>query len=106
MIKKTEISQVVVNVRVFRTTAVSLMVKRTLKKQKFLCVMSCRPVAVEHLVTYMTTRHELSAVIDLLVALGRFHDSGVVAYRQAVASSSPEYRVRYLPYLPYILFQI
>jgi hypothetical protein len=71
------------------------MMKRTLKKQKFLSVMCCRPLAVDHLVTYMTTRHELSAVTDLLMALGRFHESGVVAYRQALSSSSPEYRVRY-----------
>ena len=70
------------------------MIKRSLKKQKFLSVMCCRPLAVEHLVNYLTTRHELSAVTDLLVALGRFHESGVVAYRQAIAASSPEYRVR------------
>jgi hypothetical protein len=51
---------------------------------------------VEHLVNYMTTRHELSAVTDLLVALGRFHESGIVAYRQAIAVPSTEYRIRYV----------
>jgi len=70
------------------------MLKRSLKRQKFLSVLSCRPVAVEHLVTYMRTRHELTPLIDLLAALGRFHESGVLAYRQALASSTPEFRIR------------
>lgn len=76
--------------------AVCLMLRRSLKKQKFLSLVCCRPVAVDHLVTYLTTRHELSAVTDLLVALGRFHEAGLVAYRQAVAPPTPEYRIRNL----------
>lgn len=59
----------------FLLSAVSLMLRQTLKRQKFLSLMCCRPLAVEHLVNYLTIRHELSAVTNLLVALGRFHES-------------------------------
>jgi len=76
--------------------AVTLMIKRTLKHPKFLGLICSRPLAAEHLVNYMITRHELSQVSDLLIALGRFNDAGIVAYRQAMSSQNLEYKVRNL----------
>ena len=66
--------------------AVTLMIRRTLKHPKFLAIICSRPLAAEHLVNYMITRHELTQVCDLLIALGRFNDAGVVAFRQAISS--------------------
>jgi len=79
--------------------AITLMIQRTLKRAKFIGLIGARPVAAEHLVNYLITRHELAKVADLLVALGRFHDSGIVAYRQAIHSQSIELRVRNLKQL-------
>jgi len=79
--------------------AISLMIKRTLKRSKFVSLICVRPLAVEHLINHMITRHELEQVIDLLVALGRHHDSGIVAYRQAIHAQNIEKKVRHLKQL-------
>jgi hypothetical protein len=76
--------------------AITLMIRKTLKHPKFLGIICSRPLAAEHLINHMITRHELSQLTDLLNALGRFHDSGIVAYKQAVSSQSIEYKVRHL----------
>ena len=66
--------------------AITLMIKKTLKHPKFLGILCARPLAAQHLIHHMITRHELSQLTDLLNALGRFHESGIVAYKQAVSS--------------------
>jgi len=76
--------------------AVALMIRRTLKRAKFIGLICVRPVAAEHLVNYLITRHQLDQVAELLVSLGRLHDAGVVAYRQATQSQNLEMRVRSL----------
>eukprot|EP00088_Acartia_fossae_P042606 TRINITY_DN44791_c0_g1_i1.p1 TRINITY_DN44791_c0_g1~~TRINITY_DN44791_c0_g1_i1.p1 ORF type:complete len:420 (-),score=15.77 TRINITY_DN44791_c0_g1_i1:147-1358(-) len=79
--------------------AVTIMIKRTLKHQKFLSLICTRPIAAETLVNYMITRHELSQVNDLLNALGRFHDSGIVSFRQAISAKNLEGKIRNLKQL-------
>jgi len=76
--------------------AVTLMLYKTLKWGRFLAVMETRPVAADQLVAHMVTRHELGQLGDLLTALGRRQEAGVVAYSQATASPSLETRVRRL----------
>jgi len=79
--------------------AVTLMIKKTLKYSKFLGIVCARPLAAENIVNYMITRHELAEVMDLLIALGRFHQAGVVGYRKAITTKSIEYKVRNLKQL-------
>eukprot|EP00088_Acartia_fossae_P012770 TRINITY_DN1660_c0_g1_i2.p1 TRINITY_DN1660_c0_g1~~TRINITY_DN1660_c0_g1_i2.p1 ORF type:complete len:472 (+),score=139.16 TRINITY_DN1660_c0_g1_i2:231-1646(+) len=76
--------------------AITLMIRRSLNHPKFLSVISSRPLAANHLINYMITRHEMNQVIDLLHALGRFHYAGVVAYRQATARGGIDDRIRKL----------
>jgi len=79
--------------------AVTLMIKRTLKHSKFLGIVCSRPLAAENIVNYMITRHELAEVMDLLIALGRFHQAGIVGYRKAISPKSIEYKVKNLKQL-------
>ena len=65
--------------------AVTLMIKKTLKHSKFLGIVCSRPLAAENIVNHMITRHELSEVMELLIALGRFHQAGIVGYRKAIS---------------------
>jgi len=76
--------------------AVTLHLRRTLKRAKFIAVLSCRQVACDQLVSYLVTRHELSQVVDLLQAMDRRHEAGVVAYKAAAVSGNLEVKVRSL----------
>jgi len=76
--------------------AVSIMLKNTLKRSKFLSIMSSRQEAADQLISYLLVRHEMREVVDLLVSLDRSHEAGVVAYRQAVNTNNLEIRSRNL----------
>jgi len=76
--------------------AVTLMIKRSLNHPRFLSLVSSRPSAANHLINYMITRHEMSQVIDLLHALGKFEYAGVISYRQATARGTHDDKVRKL----------
>ena len=76
--------------------AVAIMLKNTLKRSKFLAIMSSRQEAADQLISYLVVRHELREVVDLLVSLDRSHEAGVVAYKQAVNTNNLEIRSRNL----------
>ena len=76
--------------------AVTIMLKNTLKRSKFLAIMSSRQEAADQLISYFVIRLELREVVDLLVSLDRTHEAGVVAYRQAVNTNNLEIRCRNL----------
>jgi len=76
--------------------AVTLMIKRSLNHPRFLSLLSSRPLAANHLINYMITRHEMSQVTDLLHALGKFDYAGVISYRQATTRGSLDDKVRKL----------
>jgi len=76
--------------------AITLMLRSTLKWAKFIEIVEARPVAADQLVAHLVTRHELSALIDLLSALGRRQEASVVAFKQALASPTLEARVKKL----------
>ena len=79
--------------------SVTIMLRNTLKKSKFHSIMASRQEAADQLVASLVTRLELGAVVELLQALDRGHEAGVVAYRQAAASTNLEIRVRALKQL-------
>jgi len=76
--------------------AVAIMLKNTLKRSKFLAIMSSRQEAADQLISYLLIRLELREVVDLLVNLDRSHEAGVVAYKQAVNTNNLEIRCRNL----------
>jgi len=76
--------------------AVAIMLKNTLKRSKFLAIMSSRQEAADQLISYLLVRLELREVVDLLVNLDRSHEAGVVAYKQAVNTNNLEIRCRNL----------
>ena len=76
--------------------AVALMLKNTLKRSKFLAIMSSRQEAADQLISHLVVRLELREVVDLLVSLDRSHEAGVVGYRQAVNTNNLEIRSRNL----------
>jgi len=75
---------------------VTLMLKNTLKRSKFLSIISSRQVAADQLLSYLIIRHELREVIDLLNSLDRSHEAGVVAYKQAANTNNLEIKSRNL----------
>jgi len=76
--------------------AVTLMLKNTLKRSKFLAIMSSRQEAADQLISHLVVRLELREVVDLLVILDRTHEAGVVAYKQAVNTNNLEIRCKNL----------
>jgi len=78
---------------------VTMMLKNTLKKSKFHSLMASRQEAADRLVAHLVTRLELGEVVELLQALDRSHQAGVVAYRQQSTSPNLEIKVRSLKQL-------
>jgi len=76
--------------------AVALMLKNTLKRSKFLSIMSARQEAADQLISHLIIRHELKEVVDLLMNLDRSYEAGVVSYKQAVSTNNLEIRSRNL----------
>ena len=60
---------------------------QTLSRQKFLEVLTTRPSAVRQFVSYLTSRSELSELIDILSGLGRYNEAGLLIYKQALANT-------------------
>ena len=69
----------------FQTT---LFLRQTLSRQKFWEVLTTRPSAVRHLVSYLYQRCELSDLVEIMSGLGRYHEAGLICYKQALISSS------------------
>ena len=76
--------------------AVTLMLKSTLKKSKFISLMSSRQEAADHLISDMIVRHQLQEVIELLNSLDRSHEAGVIAYKQAATPNNLQVRSKNL----------
>ena len=66
--------------------AVTLMIQRSLTNQKFLGILYVRPLAAEHLLNYLMTRFQHQQAMDLLTALGNFHQVGIVGYSKAITT--------------------
>ncbi len=66
----------------------TLFLRQTLSRQKFLEVLTTRPSAVRHFVSYLTSRSELSELIDILSGLGRYNEAGLLIYKQALAATN------------------
>jgi len=79
--------------------AVTLMIQRSLTNQKFLGILCVRPLAAEHLLNYLMTRFQHQQAMDLLTALGNFHQVGIVGYSKAITSKNIEFKVRNLKQL-------
>ena len=71
-----------VTLHFFQTT---LFLRQTLSRQKFLEVLATRPAAVRQLTSYLTTRAEIPDLVDILSGLGRYHESGLIFYQQALS---------------------
>ena len=84
---------------------VTMMLKNTLKKSKFHALMASRQEAADRLVAHLVTRLELGEVVELLQALDRSHQAGVVAYRQQSTSPNLEIKVRSLKQLLATVFR-
>lgn len=76
--------------------AVTLMLKSTLKKSKFISLMSSRQEAADHLISDMIVRHQLQEVTELLNSLDRTHEAGVIAYKQAASPNNLQVRSKNL----------
>ena len=76
--------------------AVSQMLRATLKRSKFISIISSRQEAADHLIADMIVRHQLGEVIDLLHSLDRSHEAGIIAYKQAAATSNLQLRAKNL----------
>ena len=76
--------------------AVTYMLKNTLKRSKFLSIMSSRQEAADHLISDLVVRHQLTEVVDLLLSLDRAHQAGTVAYKQAVNTNNLQVKSRNL----------
>jgi hypothetical protein len=51
-------------------------------------------------VSYLTSRSELAELVDLLSGLGRYHEAGLVSYKQALAlTNGSSVESRYAPIL-------
>ena len=79
--------------------SVTLMLRSTLKKSKFISLMSSRQEAANHVIADMIVRHQLGEVIDLLISLDRSHEAGVIAYKQAAGTNNLQLRSRNLKQL-------
>jgi len=79
--------------------AVTYMLKNTLKRSKFLSMMSSRQEAADHLIADLIVRHQLTEVVDLLTSLDRTHQAGTVAYKQAVNTTNLQVKSRNLKQL-------
>ena len=79
--------------------AVTQMLRSTLKRSKFISLISSRQEAADHLIADMIVRHQLNEVIDLLNSLDRNYEAGVIAYKQAVNTSNLQVRSRNLKQL-------
>lgn len=76
--------------------AVTQMLRVTLKRSKFISIISSRQEAADHLISDMIVRHQLTEVIDLLNSLDRSHEAGIIAYKQAVSTQNLSVRSKNL----------
>jgi len=79
--------------------AVTLMLKATLKRSKFISIVSSRQEAADHLIGDMIVRHQLADVIDLLNSLDRTNEAGIVAFKQAISTNNLQVRSKNLKQL-------
>ena len=79
--------------------AVTYMLRNTLKRSKFLSIMTSRQEAADHLICDLVVRHQLGEVVELLTSLDRAHQAGTVAYRQAVNTNNLQVKSRNLKQL-------
>jgi len=66
---------------------VVLFLRQTLSRNKLVELLASRPSASKHLINYLTSINELSAVVDILSGLGRYNEAGLVLYKQALLAS-------------------
>lgn len=76
--------------------AVTQMIRATLKRSKFISIISSRQEAADHLISDMIVRHQLTEVIDLLNSLDRSHEAGIIAYKQAATTQNLSVRSKNL----------
>ena len=72
----------------------SLFLKQTLTRVKLHEILATRPVAVNHLVTYLQKRKSYQELSDLLTSSGRYDEAGVVLYQHALTLKGADERVR------------
>lgn len=72
----------------------TLFARRTLRTSKFYELMHTRPICVRHLVHFLETRCEFSALTDLLTALGQYEQAALIHYKQAAKTPNLEARIK------------
>ncbi|XP_071159395.1 spermatogenesis-defective protein 39 homolog isoform X3 [Mytilus edulis] len=68
-------------------TAIILFIKKTIKPSIFNLELQRRPVAANHLISYMKAHFDLKELEDLLGMLGRNEEAAMLKYKQAVSIS-------------------
>ncbi|CAC5419564.1 VIPAS39 [Mytilus coruscus] len=68
-------------------TAIILFIKKTIKPSIFNLELQRRPVAANHLISYMKAHYDLKELEDLLGMLGRNEEAAMLKYKQAVSIS-------------------
>lgn len=71
-----------------------LFLANTLKKNLFYHILSSSPIAIQHYVTYLTTRMQIQEVTDLLEMLGNSRESSMKHF--ALACSNPQRQLQRL----------
>ena len=82
----------------------SLFLKQTLTRVKLHEILATRPVAVNHLVTYLQKRKSYQELSDLLTSSGRYDEAGVVLYQHALTLKGADERVRRIKGIYWIFF--
>ena len=70
----------------------TLFLRKTLSRSRFLELLSTRPTAVRHLANYLEARSEVADATDLLTSLGQHERAAIIHYKQACAVQSLEAR--------------
>ena len=75
------------NFKFYFTLQIVLFLSKTLKKTLFYQIMQTRPIAVTHYVQYLSTRHIIPELIDLLGMLGQNREAGMKQFKFSVQGS-------------------